>query len=95
MISSVFLIFVPIDETNTMMYLRQYHKVRFPLIRQIFEFLAGLGNLYILNQDKRVVVTQRPARPDLGIGEVLIPGDHPIVMYRKRRRALMEEKELA
>jgi phenylpropionate dioxygenase-like ring-hydroxylating dioxygenase large terminal subunit len=91
----VFLIFAPIDETNTMMYLRQYHKVRFPLIRQIFEFLAGLGNLYILNQDKRVVVTQRPPRPDLGIGELLIPGDHPIVMYRKRRRALMEERELA
>ncbi len=47
----VFLIFAPIDEENTMMYLRQYHKVRFPVARQLTEWLGGLGNLYILNQD--------------------------------------------
>ena len=75
-----------------MMYLRQYHKVRFPVARQLTEWLGGLGNLYILNQDTaRVVVTQRPPRPDLDIGEILIPGDYPIVMYRKRRRALIDE----
>jgi len=27
----------------------------------------------------------------LDIGEILIPGDHPIVLYRKRRRMLIEE----
>ena len=48
------------------------------------------SNLYILNEDKRVVVTQRPHRPDLDIGEILVPGDYPIVLYRKRRRALIE-----
>lgn len=89
----VFLIFVPIDNENTMMYLRQYHKMRIPVLRQLFEFFGGLGNLYILNQDKRVVITQRPSRPDLDIGEILIPGDHPIVMYRKRRRTLIEEAQ--
>ncbi len=86
----VFLIFAPIDDENTMMYLRQYHKVRFPVARQLTQWLGGFGNLFILNQDKRVVVTQRPARPDLDIGEILIPGDYPIVLYRKRRRALIE-----
>lgn len=88
----VFLVFAPIDDENTMMYLRQYHKVRFPILRQLTEWLGGLGNLYILRQDKRVVITQRPPRPDLGMGEILIPGDHPIVLYRKRRRALIEGK---
>ncbi|MCA1900189.1 MAG: aromatic ring-hydroxylating dioxygenase subunit alpha [Chloroflexi bacterium] len=89
----VFLVFAPIDEENTMMYLRQYHRVKLPILRQVFEFLAGLGNLYILNQDKRVVVTQRPPRPDLDIGETLIPGDYPIALYRKRRRTLIAGKE--
>jgi hypothetical protein len=75
-----------------MMYLRQYHKMRIPVLRQLFEFFGGLGNLFILRQDKRVVITQRPPRPDLDIGEILIPGDYPIVMYRKRRRALIDGK---
>jgi hypothetical protein len=88
----VFLIFAPIDNENTMMYLRQYHKVRFPIARQLTEWIGGIGNLYILNQDKRVVVTQRPPRPDLDIGEILIPGDYPIALYRKRRRELIDGK---
>jgi phenylpropionate dioxygenase-like ring-hydroxylating dioxygenase large terminal subunit len=88
----VFLIFAPIDDENSMLYLRQYHKVKIPILRQLFEIFGSIGNLIILNQDKRVVVTQRPPRPDLDIGEILIPGDHPIVMYRKRRRALIEDK---
>lgn len=87
----VFLIFAPIDEENTMMYLRQYHRVHAPVLRQLTNWFAGIGNRHILNQDKRVVVTQRPHRPDLGIGEILIPGDNPIVLYRKIRRALIEE----
>jgi phenylpropionate dioxygenase-like ring-hydroxylating dioxygenase large terminal subunit len=88
----VFLIFAPIDDENTMMYLRQYHKVRFPIARQLTDWLGGLGNRYILWQDQRVVVTQRPPRPDLDIGEILIPGDYPVALYRKRRRALIEGK---
>jgi phenylpropionate dioxygenase-like ring-hydroxylating dioxygenase large terminal subunit len=88
-----FLIFAPIDDENTMMYVRQYHKVKIPIVRQIFEWFGNIGNSVILDQDKRVVITQRPPRPDLGIGEILIPGDYPIVMYRKRRRNLIEGKE--
>jgi len=88
----VFLIFAPIDDENTMMYLRLYHKVHFPIARQLTEWLGSIGNLYILNQDKRVVVTQRPHRPDLDTGEILIPGDLPIALYRKRRHALINKR---
>ena len=89
----VFLIFAPIDDENTMMYLRQYHKVRFPIARQLTQWLGSIGNLYILNQDKRVVVTQRPSRPELDMGEILIPSDYPIALYRKRRHALINSRK--
>jgi phenylpropionate dioxygenase-like ring-hydroxylating dioxygenase large terminal subunit len=88
----VVLAFAPIDNENTMMYLRYYHTVRFPVLRQLNGWLGSLGNLVIERQDRRVVITQRPPRPDLGIGEILIQGDSPIVLYRKIRRALIEGK---
>ena len=89
----ILLAFVPIDNENTMMYLRYYHTMRIPVLRQIYGWMGSLGNLIIERQDRRVVMTQRPHRPDLGIGEILIPGDSPIVLYRKIRRELIGEKE--
>jgi phenylpropionate dioxygenase-like ring-hydroxylating dioxygenase large terminal subunit len=88
----VVLAFAPIDNENTMMYLRYYHTVRIPVLRQLTGWLGSLANLVIERQDRRVVITQRPPRPDLGIGEILIPGDSPIVLYRKIRRTLIEGK---
>ncbi len=82
--------FAPIDNENTLMYIRYYHTVRLPVVRQLFGWMGALANLVIERQDRRVVVTQRPPRPDLGIGEILIQGDNPIVLYRKIRRALIE-----
>ncbi len=84
--------FAPVDGENTLMYIRFYHNIHFPVLRQIYGWLGSLGNLVIERQDKRVVITQRPHRPDLGIGEIMIQGDGPIVIYRKRRRVLIEEK---
>ena len=89
----VVIAFAPIDDENTMMYVRYYHTVRTPVVRQIYGWIGSLANLVIERQDRRVVITQRPPRPDLGIGEILIPGDSPIVLYRKIRRALIEGKE--
>jgi phenylpropionate dioxygenase-like ring-hydroxylating dioxygenase large terminal subunit len=86
----VVIAFVPIDDENTLMYIRYYHKLRLPVLRQVYGWLGSLGNLVIERQDRRVVITQRPPRPDLGIGEILIQGDSPIVLYRKIRRALIE-----
>jgi phenylpropionate dioxygenase-like ring-hydroxylating dioxygenase large terminal subunit len=82
--------FAPIDDANTMMYLRYYHTVRFPILRQLYGLLGSLGNLIIERQDRRVVITQRPPRPDLNIGEILIQGDYPIVLYRKIRKGLID-----
>jgi len=90
----IVLAFAPIDDENTMMYLRYYHTVRTPVLRHLYGWLGSLGNLIIERQDRRVVITQRPNRPDLDIGEILIPGDNPIVLYRKIRQRLIEESEL-
>jgi phenylpropionate dioxygenase-like ring-hydroxylating dioxygenase large terminal subunit len=88
----VLIAFAPIDDENTMLYIRYYHTLRIPIIRQLVGWIGSLANLVIERQDRRVVITQRPPRPDLGIGEILIPGDSPIVLYRKVRRALIDGK---
>jgi len=90
----VFAAFVPIDAENTQMIVRFYQRmVRFPIITPLFNAIAAPFNRIILDQDKRVVITQVPKRSDLRIGERLIPGDLPIITYRKRRRELIEEHE--
>lgn len=58
--------------------------VRTPGLRQVFDLFGALGNLVIERQDKWVVATQRPYRTELRMGEKLIPGDGPIVLYRRR-----------
>jgi phenylpropionate dioxygenase-like ring-hydroxylating dioxygenase large terminal subunit len=85
--------FAPVDDENTMMYIRYYHQVLIPVLRQFFGWLGCLMNFVIERQDRRVVITQRPHRPDLGIGEILIQGDGPIILYRKIRRSLIEATE--
>jgi phenylpropionate dioxygenase-like ring-hydroxylating dioxygenase large terminal subunit len=84
--------FVPIDDENTMMYLRQYQRVaRAPVLRELFNALGTLGNLIIERQDKRIVITQHPKASGLHIGEKLIPGDGPIVDYRRKRQELQSQ----
>jgi len=86
--------FAPIDEENTMMYIRQYQRiVRAPVLRQVFNFFGQLGNLYIERQDKRVVETQQPKRSALKLGEHLVAGDRPIIEYRRRREALIRQAQ--
>jgi hypothetical protein len=52
-------------------------------------FFGKYANLIIERQDKRVVNTQRPKRTQLRMGEKLIQGDQPIVVYRKLREELI------
>ena len=85
--------FAPIDNENTLLYIRYYHNIRVPIVRQLVGWLGSLANLVIERQDRRVVITQKPSRPDLGIGEILIPGDYPIALYRKIRKNLIEGKD--
>lgn len=87
----IMIVFAPIDHENTMMYIRMYQgMVKFPVSREIFNLIGAVGNLIIEKQDKRVVVTQRPKRTSLRMGEKLITGDGPIIEYRRRRDAIIE-----
>lgn len=84
--------FVPVDDENTVMYVRQYQKiVRIPGLSHLFNELGMLANQWILNQDKTVVETQLPKRSDYKMEEKLIMGDLPIIEYRKHRHELMEQ----
>jgi phenylpropionate dioxygenase-like ring-hydroxylating dioxygenase large terminal subunit len=86
--------FVPVGDDNSLMYIRMYQNIiKFPLLRQLYDLVGAYSNLVIERQDRRVVVTQRPKRSDLKIGEKLIPGDGPIIQYRRRRQELIETGE--
>lgn len=84
--------FAPIDDEHTMMYVRFYQNmVRVPVLRDLFNLVARPANGVILRQDKGVVASQQPKRSELKMGELLIPGDLPIIEYRKRRQELIEQ----
>ena len=88
----VLVAFVPVDEENTVLYLRFYQKfLRLPLLSQLVNRLSMPLNLLIAHQDRRVVVTQEPKVSALRIGEQLIQADRPIVEYRRRRQELMDK----
>lgn len=84
--------FTPVDDENCILYLRYYQRfVKLPLLRKLVADLINLSSIVILNQDKRVVVTQRPLKSGLKIGEKLIPADKPIIEYRSMRQKLQEQ----
>lgn len=88
----IFAAFAPIDETHTRIYLRFYQK--FAPIPLIGNWIAGLSNIFnrvILHQDRRVVLTQKPKKSELRMNENLIPGDLPIIEFRKKREELKSQ----
>ncbi|MBD3192297.1 MAG: Rieske 2Fe-2S domain-containing protein [Candidatus Heimdallarchaeota archaeon] len=87
----IFAAFVPIDEENTVIYLRLYQKVwRLPITGQLITKFANLFNRKILRQDKRVVITQKPKKSSLRMEEKLIQGDKPIIEFRRKREELLK-----
>lgn len=83
--------FVPVDGNHTLLYLRLYQKmVRMPVIKEVFHLFGRLGNYIIERQDRRVVITQKPLRSFNRMGESLLQGDNPIILYRKRREELSQ-----
>lgn len=81
--------FAPIDDENTHIYIRTYQKLtRIPVLRSLVAAVNNASNRVILHQDRRVVLTQIPKCSELRMDEKLIPGDLPIIEYRKRREAL-------
>jgi len=84
--------FAPIDEENTHIYIRFYQRfVKIPGLRNIVNSLSNISNRIILHQDRRVVLTQRPKKSELRMGENLVQGDLPIIEFRKRRAQLRDE----
>jgi len=61
---------MPVDDENMTMYICYYQKtMKVPVLREL-SYLAGLlGSFIIERQDRRVVITQRPKRPFLQMGE--------------------------
>jgi phenylpropionate dioxygenase-like ring-hydroxylating dioxygenase large terminal subunit len=89
-------LFVPVDETHTLLYLRFYQDfLRLPGLRQLVFWLACRFNLIVAHQDRRVVNTQIPKGDGTGKGEFLIQGDLPIMEFRKRRIELRKAAEAA
>lgn len=78
-----FIAFVPVNERHTRYYLRVYHRIRNPMAAKAFELMMGRSNLVILNQDRRVVLTQRPCDSSEAEGERMIAADRAIARYRR------------
>ena len=82
----VFAAFVPVDEENSVIYLRFYQGItRIPGISQMITFFGKVFSRIILAQDKRVVITQLPKKSAYVMDATLAQGDLPIIEYRKRR----------
>lgn len=85
-------LFVPVDETHTLLYLRFYQGfMRLPGLKQLVNALFSRFNLVVAHQDRRIVNTQIPKGDGIGTGELLIQGDLPIMEFRKRRAELRAE----
>jgi phenylpropionate dioxygenase-like ring-hydroxylating dioxygenase large terminal subunit len=85
--------FTPVDEENTLIYLRMYQKVmKIPLLKHIVNAVFMVFNMIILHQDRRVVITQLPKKSTLKMDEQLISGDLPIIEYRKIRDKLLKKQ---
>ena len=86
--------FTPVDEQNTVLYLRFYQRfMRLPVIGKLLTQLAMPSNVYIAHQDRRVVVTHRAQASSMDLGEKLIQGDLPIIEYRRKRAELQRSAE--
>jgi len=85
----VLIYFAPVDDENTILYIRFYCKItKSKLLNNIIAFFGKFANKTIERQDKRVVITQKPKASELKSGEKLLVGDGPIIMYRKIREEL-------
>ncbi len=92
----VFVAFVPVDDENTLIYIRTYQKfLKVPLLKQLADFINLKFSRKVLSQDKRVVLTQLPIRTELKMDEKLIRGDLPIITYRRIRDDLKRGKKKA
>ncbi|HNB23813.1 MAG TPA: aromatic ring-hydroxylating dioxygenase subunit alpha [Candidatus Melainabacteria bacterium] len=77
--------FVPVSENMTKLYLRGYQTfANWPGVSTIFNTIGAWQSRYILNQDKRVVLTQHPNSSLDAKDEVLYQSDTGIKFFRER-----------
>ncbi len=84
--------FVPVDDENTLLYLRFYQKfLPAPILGKLVAQLSMPSNIYIAHQDRGIVETHTPLISSLRDGdEKPIKADGPIIEYRRRRETLKE-----
>lgn len=90
-----FIAFVPVNEQTTHYYLRVYHRTQNLFLAKAFEFFMGLSNRFILNQDRRVVVTQTPKDSNLAVEDRLIGADRAVSQFRRWHGKLMDQGNTA
>jgi phenylpropionate dioxygenase-like ring-hydroxylating dioxygenase large terminal subunit len=78
-----FIAFVPVNERETRYYVRVYHRIKNPLCAKVYEWFIGLSNRFILDQDRRVVVTQTPLDSSQANDDRLIGADRAIIQFRR------------
>jgi len=89
----VIIYFAPVDDENTVLYIRFYCKLsKLKLINRFVAFTGKFANRVIERQDKRIVITEKPKVSSFRSNEKLISGDGPIVLYRKIRDELQKSE---
>ena len=92
----IFVAFVPVDESNTLIYLRTCQRfAAAPGLKQTINWINKVFSDKVLREDEQVVRSQIPIRTDLRMNEKLIAGDLPIITYRKMRDELKRTTNLS
>jgi hypothetical protein len=89
-----FIAFVPVNENQTKLYLRAYQSFcTIPLLSNLIGLVMRKQNGVILNEDKRVVLSQIPKNSlDAGT-ERLYPSDKAIAFFRSKWREKLSSEE--
>lgn len=88
----VIIYFAPVDEGNTILFIRFYSHVAGNKPADAFvAWLGKFGNRIIERQDKRIVITQKPKASSYHSQEKLVAGDSPIIQYRRIREELQQK----
>lgn len=83
-----FIAFVPMTAVRTRLYLRAYQGViTVPLLNPFLAPIFNRSNSVILNEDRRVVLSQRPLDTSEAVEEKLFPSDRGIDHFRRLWRA--------
>ena len=82
----VIIYFAPVDDENTVLYIRFYCRLTpFKPVNSVIAYFGKIANTMVERQDRRIVITQKPKASALKSSEKLVPGDGPIILYRKIR----------